>query len=135
MGVRRKARELALKAMFEADLSQSRLPAILDRVQLDEQPDVAVMQFLQQVLSAYDDHREVVDQTIEQFSNNWKLGRMATVDRNILRLGASEILYLDDVPKSVAINEYLEIAKKYGSEESSGFVNGILDRINKPAVL
>lgn len=131
MGIRRKSRELALKAMYEKDVAASKLPSILDRLQMEEQPEVGVMQFLQQIVAAYEIHQTEVDQTVEKYSNNWKLNRMASVDRNILRLGVTEILFLEDVPKSVTINEYLEIAKKYGTEESSSFVNGILDKVQK----
>lgn len=131
MGVRRKAREGALKALFENDFSDKSLMAIVDQMQIEQQLEVDVTRFLQQLLQVFKDHQKQIDDTIEKYSAHWKLNRMASVDRNILRLGVAEILYLEDVPKNVTINEYLEVAKKFGTEDSSSFVNGILDKINK----
>lgn len=132
MGVRRKARELALKAIFEQDFNEVSLSTIQDRLVVEEQLSPDVASFLQALLKTVDSNLKEINEKIEKYSSHWKLGRMASVDRNILRLGVAEILYFDDVPKSVTINEYLEIAKKYGTEESSSFVNGILDKIEKP---
>ncbi len=131
MGIRRKARELALKTLFEADFNGQVLTTIFDRIQHTEQPEPDALRFLEQILQAYTAHKSEINKTIEKNSNNWKLARMASVDRNILRLGVAEILFLEDVPKNVTINEYLEIAKKFGTEESSSFVNGILDKVVK----
>src|SRR5262249_19018223 len=72
-----------------------------------------------------------IDELISQFAENWELDRMAVVDRNILRQGVFEILWMEDVPPKVAINEALEVAKKFSTHESSRFINGILDRIHK----
>ncbi len=131
MGMRRKAREFALRAVFENDFNNAAFAAVIDRVQHESQPEPEVLQFLTQLLDAYENKKSDINELIEKHSNNWKLFRMASVDRNILRLGVTEILTFDDIPKSVSINEYLEIAKKYGTEESSSFVNGILDKIEK----
>jgi N utilization substance protein B len=79
--------------------------------------------------------RETIDEIIQRTSTNWKLERMARVDRNILRLAVYEILKRADVPLKVTLNEAIELSKKYGSEESSAFVNGILDRIANSAGL
>ncbi|MBF0105014.1 MAG: transcription antitermination factor NusB [Deltaproteobacteria bacterium] len=131
MGIRRKARELALKALYENEFNAEALSKITDRIQIEQRPEPDVMQFLQQLLTTYEQNRDHVNRTIEQHSSHWKLGRMASVDRNILRLGVTEIMYIAEVPKNVTINECLEIAKKYGTEDSSSFVNGILDKITK----
>lgn len=72
-----------------------------------------------------------IDGVIEGSSTNWKLSRMASVDRNLLRLAAYELLFLQDIPHSVTINEAVEIAKKFGTEDSPGFINGVLDKIAK----
>lgn len=77
------------------------------------------------------EHREEVDDLIRQAAENWRLERMALVDRNILRLGAYEICHSDDVPFVVAINEAVDLGKRYGSEESGAFINGILDKISE----
>lgn len=132
MGVRRKAREMALAAVFEHEFSGLPLPAIAKRVLSEETPTDEVKEFYNALLKAVAEHQNEIDVIIVKFSNNWKLARMAGVDRNILRLGAAEILYLPEIPKSVSINEYLEVAKKFGSEDSSSFVNGILDKLEKP---
>lgn len=131
MGARRKSRELALKILFEADFNKIPLGSIADRMITEQEVEIEVGQFIQKLLDAYRDHEAEVNILIEKHSSNWKLSRMAGVDRNILRLGVSEILYFDDIPKNVTINECLEIAKKYGTEDSSSFINGILDNIEK----
>jgi N utilization substance protein B len=77
------------------------------------------------------DHREEVDALIRQAADNWRLERMPLVDRNILRLGAYEICHSPDVPYAVAINEAVDLGKRFGSEESGSFINGILDRISE----
>lgn len=135
MGVRRKAREMALAAVFEHEFSGLALPAITKRVLSEELPSEEVTAFYHDLLKAVAAHQDEIDTLIVKFSNNWKLARMAGVDRNILRLGAAEILFLPEIPKSVTINEYLEVAKKFGSEDSSSFVNGILDKLEKPAAI
>ena len=131
MGIRRKAREMALKAAFEIDFSGSSCDAVIENIASNQKIENDVMAFMQELLEAYITHAADIDKIIEKHSNNWKLSRMASVDRNILRLGVMEILYKSDIPKNVTINEYLEIAKKYGTEDSSSFINGILDKINK----
>ncbi|MBN2096932.1 MAG: transcription antitermination factor NusB, partial [Candidatus Omnitrophica bacterium] len=72
-----------------------------------------------------------IDELISKYAQNWQLKRMAVIDRNILRLGCFELLFLEEVPPKVAINEAVELAKRYGDSDSSKFVNGILDKINK----
>lgn len=134
MGIRRKAREQALKSVFELDFYKFD-SAVWSRIQNDwdkQKPEEKEsQQFLERLLTTLVTHQQDVDKEIENHSSNWKLPRMASVDRNVLRLGVAEILYFEDVPKKVSINEYLEIAKRFGTEESSGFVNGILDKVNK----
>ena len=76
-------------------------------------------------------HEAKIDELIAQYAENWQLDRMAVVDRNILRQGVFELLWMADVPPKVAINEALEVAKKFSTQESSRFINGILDRIHK----
>lgn len=81
-------------------------------------------------------HQEKIDEAIKQVAENWRLDRMAAIDRNILRLGAFEILHRDDIPAKIAINEAIELAKRYSTAQSSRFVNGILDKLlqsTKPA--
>jgi len=85
--------------------------------------------FANQLVQGYADNAELIDRTIRNVSQHWRLERMARVDRNILRLGTYELMYLGDVPRRVTLNEAVELAKRFGSEGSAGFVNGVLDRI------
>ena len=73
--------------------------------------------------------RDAIDEVVQRHSPNWRIGRMSRIDRNILRLATFELLYQEDVPKKVAINEAIEVAKRFGSEDSSSFINGILDKV------
>ena len=81
------------------------------------------------------EHLEDIDKLISTYAKNWQLKRMAVIDKNIIRMGAFELLFLKDTPPKVALNEAVELAKRYGDIESSKFVNGILDRINKEKAL
>jgi transcription antitermination protein NusB len=74
-------------------------------------------------------HRAEIDRLIEQHSHNWRLDRMSRIDRNVLRLGVFELKYRPDIPKKVSLNEAVELGKNFGTEESSAFVNGLLDRV------
>ena len=91
-------------------------------------------EFCRQILLGVEAHQARIDATIEDISENWTLSRMPLVDRNILRLAVFEMLYLEDVPDSVSINEAVEMAKVYGGEDSSKFVNGILGRLAEVGV-
>lgn len=130
MGSRRKARELALQILYQMELQgvepKSVLPVFWEREESAE-----VRDFSTQIVEGTYRNRREIDQVIEKHSTHWKLSRMAVVDRNILRLGVYELLYLHEIPKSVALNEAIEIAKKFGAENSSAFINGILDTIAK----
>ena len=87
------------------------------------------------MISGVEAHLEAIDAKISQYATNWQLKRMAVIDRNILRLGTYELLYADDIPPKVTINEAVELAKKYGDLESGKFVNGILDKIHKTEIV
>jgi N utilization substance protein B len=88
-----------------------------------------VRQFALRLLDETIEHCRDLDDIIVKVAENWDLDRMAVIDRNILRLGAAEILYMDDVPEKATINEAIEIAKKFSTENSGRFVNGILDKV------
>jgi N utilization substance protein B len=134
MGLRRQARERAVQALYQLDsndsLTSSHTAETL-RVfwqSLDPaEPEVEVLAapLIQGVLS----HLGELDEAVEKVSVNWRVSRMAKVDRNVLRLGAFELLHRPDVPPKVAINEAIDIGTRYGSEESGAFINGILDKI------
>jgi N utilization substance protein B len=94
-----------------------------------EDADAADKRFAEQLVRGVQDVKAEIDEIIQRYSTNWKIDRMARVDRNILRLGVYELLRRGDVPIKVTLNEAVELGKKFGSEESSAFVNGVLDKI------
>jgi N utilization substance protein B len=85
--------------------------------------------FLLELVNGVIDYRSKIDYIIERFSSNWKIGRMSCVDRNIIRLAVYELLFCNDIPSKVSINEAIDVGKKFGTEESGAFINGILDSI------
>jgi transcription antitermination protein NusB len=135
MGTRTKARECALQALYQLDLSggdpREALRGILAHF---EEADRETAQFADELVRGVQSERRAIDAIIQKSSTNWKLDRMARVDRNILRLAVYEMLRRADVPVRVTLNEAIELGKKFGSEESSAFVNGVLDRIANDAL-
>ena len=132
MGARRLGRERALQALFQIDLAGIDPEEALEyawRSDEAENPDQDSLKFARDLVLGVDAKRLALDQEIDLNSHNWRVERMARVDRNVLRLAVFELLHRDDVPKRVVLNEAIELAKTYGSEDSSAFVNGILDRI------
>ncbi|MCJ8499243.1 transcription antitermination factor NusB [Desulfatitalea alkaliphila] len=129
MGTRRHARETAMQALFCMDMSCAFTREMLDAYCRCFAPDEPQPPFFQHLVNGIIDHHDHIDGIIEQHSNNWKIRRMACVDRNILRLAVFELLYCADIPAKVAINEAIDIGKKFGSPESGAFINGILDSI------
>ncbi len=85
--------------------------------------------FLDQIVQGVLDHCQEIDQLIKQYSENWSLERIAAIDRTILRIAIFELLYCEDIPPKVTLNEAVDLGKRYGSENSGSFINGILDRI------
>jgi N utilization substance protein B len=131
---RRKAREYALQILFELDIRKEKPTArALKIFWAEHSPDEEVRSFAEEVVKGTFKHLQAINSAIEQSAENWSIDRMASVDRNVLRLAVYEILYRMDIPSSVAINEAIEVAKKFGTEESGSFVNGILDSVAKMA--
>lgn len=127
---RRKAREYALQLLFQLDIRKDKPTITLfKRFWSDAEPDDAVRDFAEEIVRGTFKHLRTIDAKVLACAKNWTLERMATVDRNVLRLATYEILYRMDIPPSVTINEAIELAKKYGTDESGAFVNGILDSI------
>ncbi|MEK7849611.1 MAG: transcription antitermination factor NusB [Candidatus Omnitrophota bacterium] len=134
MRKRTKARELALQLLYQADVTSAGVKELVDdffamTANAGEEPSVRA--FATELATSVNDNLVAIDETIAMSATNWQIDRMATVDRNILRLASCELLFRDDIPPKVAINEAVELAKKYGDLESGKFVNGILDKINK----
>lgn len=130
MGARRQGRELALQILFSQDFSTSDRGALLEIALEDAEPGAAAGRvFADEIVRGVQEHRPEIDARIADKSKNWALNRMSKVDLNILRLAVYELLFRSDIPKNVTINEAIEVAKKYGTEESPAFVNGILDEV------
>jgi transcription antitermination protein NusB len=125
---RRKARHQALHILYQREITEESLSRILDDRSYSVE-DGEPADFCRELVLGVEAHQARIDATIEDISDNWSLMRMPLVDRNILRVAVFEMLYLDDVPDSVSINEAVEMAKIYGGEDSSKFVNGILGRL------
>jgi N utilization substance protein B len=129
MATRRRGREVALQMLFQLDASEVSPNEVkqLYRACFAEGP--LPDNFSIELFEAVSGKIEEIDSVIEQSSQNWRIERMSRVDRNILRIGISEILDANEIPTRVAINEAVELAKRYGTKESPSFVNGILDRV------
>ena len=131
MGDRRQARECALQILFQSDMNHKRVKKE-DRVDAlaDKKISPQVRAFTDCLIRGVEEHQEEINCLIKRHTKNWSPDRIAVVDRNILRFSIFELLYLEDIPPKVTINEAIEIAKAFGSEDSGKFVNGILDQIH-----
>lgn len=130
-GTRREAREATIQFLFSHDLNDENLPDQSSEFWELRTARPKVRDFAKKLIAGIFEHLEEIDQTIEQASKNYTLKQLTAVDRCLLRLATYEIFYRDDIPPAVTINEAIEIAKRFGSTESSGFVNGVIDRIEK----
>ena len=134
MGLRRSARECALQMLYEFDVGKHTKNAILQTFwQMNEHPE-KVGHFANELFEGTIQRLDEIDAVIQQHAKNWRLGRMAVVDRNILRLAVFEFLSESQTPDTVVINEALEIARKFSTQESALFVNGILDSIKNELI-
>jgi len=130
MSVRRRAREIALQVLYQLDISPGDIRVALDLHWENFRPSQKTREFCQRLVEGVCRSQEQIDQLVEKNSENWTLKRMAMVDRNILRLATFELLYCPDIPFKVTLNEAIELAKKFGADESGAFINGILDKIH-----
>ena len=128
MGSRHLSRERALQILFQYDIHGK--PGVwLDEFWKQYQVSEDVKTFAERLVNGVLEYKKDLDVLIGRYATNWKVSRMQIVDRNILRLGAYELLYLDEVPAKVTVNEAIELAKDFGDEEAAKFVNGILDKV------
>lgn len=135
MGQRRTARECALQMLYEFDVGKNPKDEILQTFwRMNEHPD-SVGDFANQLFTGTIDRLEEIDAVIQQNTKNWRLVRLAAVDRNILRLAVFELLSDSRTPETVVINEALEIARKFSTQESATFVNGVLDSIKNALIV
>ena len=131
MGARRKARELALQMLFQHDISGNEPDMICSTFEDLQKSKPNTREFAVRIFRGTVDHLPQIDDMIQRQADNWRLSRMAVVDRNIIRMSVYEFLHETDTPKLVIIDEAIEIAKKFGTQKSSQFINGMLDGILK----
>ncbi|MGQ9622614.1 MAG: transcription antitermination factor NusB [Candidatus Caldatribacteriaceae bacterium] len=127
--MRRKARELALQVLFQRDLRRKRVEDVLALVSSPTLWDEDTRNFFFTLVRGVEEKEEIVNRLITEVAEGWTLHRMANIDRNILRMATYEIVFLPEVPASVSISEAVELGKKYGTEESGRFINGVLGRL------
>ena len=128
MKKRTRARELALQFLYQADLVKKTSTEADDFLR-EEERDPETRRFAQRLIEGALDNLPEIDQVIQDVAQNWNISRMAVVDRNVLRLATHELLHCQDIPPKVAINEAIEIGKRFSTQNSGAFINGILDRI------
>ena len=132
MGIRRKSREFALQMLFQADLGKQPIAEVRKTFwQGRGEVSREVMGFANDLFRVATDRASDIDKLIEEHAENWRMDRMAAVDRNILRAAVAELLGFPATPRAVIINEAIEIARKFSSPESVHFINGVLDSIGK----
>ena len=129
MGTRRRSRELAMQALFCMDVIENDSIELLNLYCNCFPPPQKARRFFLLLVQGVNIAKSNIDHIIEIFSNNWKITRMSGVDRNVLRVAVFEMLYCRDIPTKLSINEAIDVGKKYGTEDSGAFINGILDTI------
>ena len=131
MGARRKSRELALQALYQGEMVGASpldtLSLLCDNFEVSRKS----LPYCRELLSGVRENFTDIDGIITQCAAHWRLDRMTVIDRNIMRIAVYEFRFRDDVPAGVAINEAIELAKRFGSDDSPGFINGILDAVRK----
>lgn len=129
MYFRRKAREIALQVLYQLDVSGTDPQEAVDLYCANFETPDETKQFAAHLIGGTWTHRDEIDRLIGQFSEHWTISRMSRVDKSILRMAAFELLHCPDIPPKVTLNEAIDLGKDYGSENSGGFINGILDAL------
>ena len=130
------SREHALKILYQFDITKRPLDAVIESYwSAEDSKDEEIITYANLISNGIGSHMDAIDSKISEYATNWQLKRMAVIDRNVMRIGLYELKYTHDIPPKVAINEAVELAKKYGDLESSKFVNGILDKIHKKEIV
>jgi transcription antitermination factor NusB len=129
MGRRRKARELALQVLFHLEFSPDDPSEVFDLLCKHFHSRTSIRPFSLELVRGVCENREQLDRVITQASENWRLDRMSRLDRCVLRLAAFEMLFMEEIPPKVSIDEAVELGKRFGGEDSASFVNGVLDHI------
>ena len=129
---RRRAREYALQVLFQLDVTNNKFTdEVLKNFWKNIKEDDDVKEFANDIVIGTRENIDSIDKIIKKTAEHWAINRIAVVDRNILRAAAYELLYRSDIPPSVVMNEAIEISKKFSTEDSASFINGILDKIQK----
>ena len=134
MGSRRKGRELVLTLLYREEFSDDKniKRAIENIIKLDtERTKSNTADFAEDLFRGVLGNREIIDKLLEKYLEHWEINRVAVIDKSIMKMAMYEILFRDDIPDVVSIDEAVDLAKKYSTENSGGFVNGILDRIRR----
>lgn len=131
MGVRRDAREAAVQYLYQREIQGDQSDQALEEFYEMRGLSPSGRRFCDELLQGWMQHRVEIDEVIAKNARNFEFKRLSAVDRNVLRIACQEILFRPDIPPPVAINEAIEIAKKYSTEDSGKFVNGVLDNIRK----
>lgn len=131
---RRKSREFALQVLYQLNITKQDVITALTQFQEHFLSNGEADEFLKRLVLGVLEHSLELDHLIEQHSENWRLDRINIIDRNILRMALFELLYCEEIPPKVTINEAIDLGKRYGSEDSGIFINGILDRIQNEVV-
>ncbi|NIO09933.1 MAG: transcription antitermination factor NusB [Deltaproteobacteria bacterium] len=129
MGIRRRGRELALQLLYQIEITGDASQAPLELFWSYFEGNVKAREFARRLIDGVVLHREEIDQLIEQATDNWKITRMPKVDLAILRLASYELLFCPDIPLNVSIDEAIEVSKRFSSEDSATFINGVLDQV------
>jgi len=131
MGTRRQARELAMQALFYMDIRKDASEETLEYFCDCFCPSKKSRPFFRKLVNGVLGTKGQIDALVERYSQNWNISRMSCVDRNVMRIAVYEMLYCDDIPPKVSINEAVDIGKKFGTQESGAFINGIMDSIRE----
>ncbi|MDO9586256.1 MAG: transcription antitermination factor NusB [Syntrophales bacterium] len=129
MRQRRKAREIALQVLYSLDVSDGNVKEAIDLFWKNFEAPKQVRAFSDILIEGAWNNRKQIDTLIGSYAENWSVGRMAKVDKSILRMAVYELLYCRDIPPKVAINEAIDLGKLFGSENSGSFINGVLDAL------
>ena len=129
MGMRRKGRELAVQALYQLEIRNEPSPAILANFWEQCEAGPRAREFALTLIEGVRESRVAIDEVIEKSSDNWKLDRLSTVDVSVLRVACYELMSAREVPVNVVLDEAIEVARRFGTNESAVFVNGVLDRV------
>jgi N utilization substance protein B len=134
LGKRRKSREFALQILYQLDITKQDATKTLSQLQDHFSPNEKRDEFAERLVLGVLEHCQEINGLVEQNSENWRLDRINIIDRNILRIAIFELLYCREIPPKVTLNEAIDLGKRYGSDDSGSFINGILDRIQNEVV-